>query len=106
MVLTGASQRCVSQLCVSGFEKIIINSKIQKRVHTAQHSAWACGLGRTSLWEIPPGSCDFTQQRYVIGHSPFSTNLPSVFAEGKWLREGFPHWHEDLRQLVLWEAIE
>lgn len=46
------------------------------------------------------------QQRQVIGHSPFSTDLPSVFAEGKWLREGFPHRHEDLRQLVLWEAIE
>lgn len=45
-------------------------------------------------------------QRQVMGHSPFSRNLPSLFADSKWLREAFPYWQENLRQVVLLEATD
>lgn len=46
------------------------------------------------------------EQRQAMGQSPFSTNLPNLFAESKWLREAFSYRQENLRQVVLWEAIE
>ena len=78
-------------------------------IHTHIHRAWTVSLGNTTLGNRPLPSVTvlrLDEQRQAMGQSPLSTNLPNLFAESKWLREAFSYWQENLRQVVLWEAIE
>ena len=90
-----------------------MHTRVATHTHTHTH-IHTQSMDREPRQEFTLGNCPLPsvtvlrldEQRQAMGQSPFSTNLPNLFAESKWLRETFSYRQENLRQVVLWEAIE
>ena len=73
--------------------------------HT-EHGPWAQATVHSG--ESSFALCDCPQIRWAKTSDGTVTfqHKSSESAESKWLREAFSYWQENLRQVVLWEAIE
>ena len=76
---------------------------VYARVCATHTQCLALCLERTSLWEIVPCplrlSSEQSNKDEEWNTHLSAQNLPNLFAEGKWLREAFPLWRENLRQV-------